>query len=131
MRVVTTPPPDVTAARVYDATAEGAARVLVDRIWPRGLGKEAAHLDEWCRDLAPSTELRRWYGHDPQRFDEFARRYRAELQQGERAPILERLRDLATSRPVVLLTATRDVTISNAAVLADLLRAPRRRRREP
>ena len=69
----------ISVARVYDPPAGQALRVLVDRVWPRGLRKDDARLDEWCKDVAPSTELRRWYGHDRASFDEFARRYRDEL----------------------------------------------------
>ena len=73
-------PPEVRVRRVYEEPAPGdGMRVLVDRIWPRGLRKDAARLDEWARDLAPSTELRTWYGHDPAKFGEFRRRYQAEL----------------------------------------------------
>jgi len=116
--------PDVRVRRVYEKPAAGdGARVLVDRIWPRGLRKDAARLDEWARDLAPSTGLRTWYGHDPARFGEFGRRYRAELEQPGPAAALARLRERATARPVTLLTATRDVAISQAAVLAELLRS--------
>ena len=116
--------PQITVARVYDPPAGVAARVLVDRIWPRGIRKEDAHPDEWCKDVAPSTELRRWYGHDPERFDEFARRYRAELRQPAHAAAVEHLREVAQMRPVILLTATKRVDISQAAVLADVLREP-------
>jgi uncharacterized protein YeaO (DUF488 family) len=114
--------PRVRVRRVYDppASADG-ARILVDRVWPRGLRKDAARLDEWCKQVAPSTELRTWYAHDPARFAEFARRYRAELEAPERAAALAHLRRLAEKRPVTLLTATTDVEISQAAVLAELL----------
>lgn len=113
----------VKVARVYDDTsAADGARVLVDRIWPRGLKKEAAHLDEWAKDVAPSTELRTWYGHDPAKFAEFRRRYGAELGEPERAEALAKLRSLAKERPVILLTATRDVEHSQAAVLAERLK---------
>jgi uncharacterized protein YeaO (DUF488 family) len=95
--------------------------VLVDRIWPRGLRKEDAHLDEWLRAIAPSTELRRWYGHDPERFMEFRRRYLAELRDPEHREALHGLRELATSRHLTLLTATRDLGHSHAAVLAERL----------
>ncbi len=109
--------------RVYEEPEpRDGARVLVDRIWPRGLSKEKAHLEEWCKAVAPSTELRTWYGHDPARFEEFGRRYRAELEDPERAAALEHLRELARSRTVTLLTATRQADISEAVVLADLLR---------
>lgn len=112
----------VQVKRVYDeaATRDG-RRVLVDRIWPRGLAKDRAALDEWMKEVAPSTELRKWYGHDPERFAEFRRRYLAELKDPEHREALARLRRLARSRRVTLLTATRDVDISAAAVLASLL----------
>jgi uncharacterized protein YeaO (DUF488 family) len=113
----------VRVRRVYEEPArDDGVRVLVDRIWPRGLTKARADLAEWCKQVAPSTELRRWYGHDPAKFDEFTRRYRVELEEPERAAALRHLRDIADDRPVTLLTATRDPAISEAAVLADLLR---------
>jgi uncharacterized protein YeaO (DUF488 family) len=95
--------------------------VLVDRLWPRGVQKAALDIDEWAQEVAPSTELRRWYGHDPERFDEFARRYKAELDRDPGAPAVERLRAVAGSGHLVLLTATRDVERSGAAVLAEVL----------
>jgi uncharacterized protein YeaO (DUF488 family) len=114
---------DVHVRRVYDeASPEDGTRVLVDRMWPRGLAKDVARLDDWAKHVAPSTELRRWYGHDPERFPEFRRRYRAELDQSPRREALGRLRALADRAPLTLLTATRDVEHSHAAVLADLLR---------
>ena len=117
-------PPDVRVRRVYDEpSAADGARVLVDRIWPRGLRKDAARLDDWARDVAPSNELRTWYGHDPARFSEFRQRYLGELVGSPQRAALGRLRALASSgRPVTLLTATRDVDHSQAAVLAQLLR---------
>lgn len=119
----------VRVRRIYDepAAADG-ARVLVDRIWPRGMSKARAHLDDWCKQVAPSTELRKWYQHDPARFAEFDRRYRDELSSGERAAALDDLRRLAQTRPVTLLTATRDADLSEAAVLAEVLNADKRRR---
>ena len=96
--------------------------MLVDRIWPRGLRKDAARLDEWAKDAAPSTELRKWYGHDPAKFDEFRRRYTEELSGSAQRKELGKLRALAAAGPVTLLTATRDVEISQAAVLAQILR---------
>jgi len=115
----------IQVRRVYDAPspADG-ARVLVDRLWPRGLRKDAAHLTEWAKDVAPSTDLRTWYGHDPAKFDEFRVRYLDELSgRGQRAE-LAKLRALAATGPMTLLTATRDVDISQAAVLAQVLRQP-------
>ena len=113
----------VRLRRVYtDREPADGTRVLVDRLWPRGLAKDAGKVDDWLRAVAPSDDLRRWYGHDPARFEEFRRRYRAELADPERADALGRLRELARSGPVTLVTATKDVTISQAAVLADALR---------
>jgi uncharacterized protein YeaO (DUF488 family) len=114
----------IRVRRVYDDPEDGdGARVLVDRVWPRGLRKDAARLDDWARDVAPSAALRAWYQHDPARFAEFRRRYIAELSDSEHQAGLARLRELARSGPVTLLTATRAVDISQAAVLAELLRA--------
>lgn len=107
--------------RIYDPTDEGVCRVLVDRLWPRGITKDKAHLDAWLKDVAPSPELRRWYGHNPARFDEFARRYRDELIRSPAADAVERLRELGRERRVTLLTATRDVDRSGARVLRDVL----------
>lgn len=113
----------VRLRRVYDDPApDDGVRVLVDRVWPRGLTKAEVHLDEWLKDIAPSTELRRWYGHRPERFIEFRRRYLIELRDAQPAAAADRLRELARTRTVTLLTATRDVEHSQAAVLSDLLR---------
>lgn len=114
---------DVRVGRAYDdPSPKDGVRVLVDRLWPRGLRKEAARLDDWEKDIAPSTELRTWYHHDPAKFDEFRSRYLAELSGPPEQAALDRLRALAATRPVTLLTATRDVDISEAAVLAEFLR---------
>jgi uncharacterized protein YeaO (DUF488 family) len=114
--------PDIRVRRVYDdPVPEDGTRVLVDRVWPRGPRKAAAHLDDWAKDVAPSRELRTWYGHDPAKFGEFRRRYTAELAQPGPQAALGRLRALAAEGPVTLLTATRDIGISQAAVLAQLL----------
>jgi uncharacterized protein YeaO (DUF488 family) len=114
--------------RIYDdPSPEDGRRVLVDRVWPRGLTRDAAHLDEWFKDAAPSTPLRRWYGHRPERFTEFRRRYLAELADPRPAAAINRLRALTRTGAVTLLTATRDIDHSQAAVLADLLREPPRR----
>jgi uncharacterized protein YeaO (DUF488 family) len=113
----------VRLRRVYDDPApEDGIRVLVDRVWPRGLTKAAVHLDEWMKDIAPSTQLRRWYGHQPDRYAEFRRRYLIELGEGQPEATVDRLRRLVHSGPVTLLTATKDVEHSQAAVLIDLLR---------
>lgn len=112
--------PDVRVKRIYDAPApDDGRRVLVDRVWPRGVSKQRAELDLWCKDVAPSTELRKWYGHDPDKFTEFRRRYLAEL---EAPAAVAALADLsATDGALTLLTASAAVHISQAAVLAGVL----------
>lgn len=118
--------PGVRVRRVYEAPEpDDGTRVLVDRIWPRGLAKEDARLDEWAKAAAPSTELRRWYGHEPGRYAQFARRYRAELAEPERAEAVDRLRELAAAGPMTLLTATKDLDHSHAPLLADAVRGHR------
>jgi uncharacterized protein YeaO (DUF488 family) len=114
---------DVRVRRIYDPVrADDGRRVLVDRLWPRGVSKGDAHLDEWCKEVAPSDELRTWYGHDPDRFEEFRTRYLAELQDPQRAAAKRHLEGLASCGPVTLLTATKDVPRSQAAVLAEAMR---------
>lgn len=116
----------VRLRRVYDPPSpEDGARVLVDRVWPRGLAKETAALDSWEKEVAPSTQLRKWYGHQPEKFEEFRRRYTAELSEPERGAVLDRLRKLARRTPVTLLTATKDIEHSQAAVLAQRLGGPK------
>jgi uncharacterized protein YeaO (DUF488 family) len=111
--------------RVYDPPSpEDGIRVLVDRLWPRGLSKRAARFDRWEREVAPSTELRRWYGHDPARYAEFRRRYLAELK--GRPELLQRLREDARRGPLTLLFAAREGERSNAAVLKECLEATKK-----
>ncbi|MET9825759.1 MULTISPECIES: DUF488 domain-containing protein [Streptomyces] len=108
--------------RIYeDPTPQDGKRVLVDRLWPRGMSKEKAELDEWLRDVAPSADLRRWYHHDPERYEEFRRRYFAELEDAGHEAALHRLRDMAAHGKVTLLTATKDADHSEAAALAQWL----------
>jgi uncharacterized protein YeaO (DUF488 family) len=121
----------VRVRRVYETPqASDGARVLVDRVWPRGLRKDAARLDDWAKDVAPSAQLRTWYGHDPAKWAEFGQRYRAELAGAGQRAAFGRLRALTATGPVTLLTATRDVTISQAQVLADLLTDAARQERD-
>jgi uncharacterized protein YeaO (DUF488 family) len=118
----------VRVRRIYEpVTEQDGIRVLVDRLWPRGMSKDRAEIDEWFRDIAPSTALRRWYAHDPQRFTEFRHRYQLELAAGEQATALFHLAKLAEGRTVTLLTASRDPAISEAVVLAHLLKERPRR----
>jgi uncharacterized protein YeaO (DUF488 family) len=114
---------EVRVRRIYDRAEPGdGVRVLVDRVWPRGLRKDGANLNEWMRDVAPSTELRTWYSHDPEKFDQFRSQYRRELEGPTRRAALKHLRTLLEGSPLTLLTATTDVKHSNATVLAELLR---------
>jgi uncharacterized protein YeaO (DUF488 family) len=114
--------PRFEVRRVYeDAPGRGVHRVLVDRLWPRGMAKADAPIDEWAKDVAPSTGLRRWYGHEPDKFAEFATRYRAELRRAPAGEEVVRLRRQATQTPVLLMTATRDVEHSGAQVLLGVL----------
>jgi uncharacterized protein YeaO (DUF488 family) len=111
----------VETKRVYEpASAEDGYRVLIDRLWPRGLSKANVRVDEWARGLAPSDELRRWFAHQPERFDEFRRRYTEELR-GHVTEVRE-LRRRARGARVTLVYAARDSEHSNAAVLAQVLR---------
>lgn len=112
----------IRVRRIYDdPSSDDGSRVLVDRLWPRGISKERAALDRWCKEVAPTTELRRWYHHDPDLFEQFEQRYRKELETGEQADALQQLRDLAAKGPLTLLTATKDPDHSESAVLAELL----------
>lgn len=110
--------------RVYDHDAsppKTGYRVLVDRLWPRGVRKDDLDLDAWPKDLTPSPDLRNWYDHDPDRFDEFRDRYRAELREDPGASELDTLTTKLRSRPVVLFTAVKDLEGSAAKVLAEIL----------
>ncbi len=114
--------PDIRVKRIYEPPdAKDGARVLVDRLWPRGARKDSAKLALWLKDIAPSAELRRWFGHDPARFAEFSRRYRAELSANKDA--VARMDELAKAGPVTLLYAAHDEEHNNARVLADYLKA--------
>jgi len=116
--------PDVRSKRAYDPAEPGDGyRVLIDRLWPRGVSKERARLDEWARELAPSTELRTWFGHDPERFAEFERRYRTEL--AAHSGKLDELRRRARHGTLTLVYAARDEEHNDAVVLAEVLREHR------
>jgi uncharacterized protein YeaO (DUF488 family) len=111
-----------TCKRIYDAAEDAdGTRVLVDRVWPRGLRKADAAYDDWVKDVAPSTELRKWYNHEQQKFPEFVRRYRDELNSDPARAAFDRLREIAREGPLTLLTASKDLEHSQAAVLADML----------
>ena len=115
----------IQVRRIYDAPKpDDGVRVLVDRLWPRGVSKVRAALDEWCKQIAPSTELRTWYHHDPTLFGEFTRRYLDELHDPERTAALTHLREIARHQTLTLLTGTKTPEISEAAVLAQVLTDP-------
>jgi uncharacterized protein YeaO (DUF488 family) len=114
--------PDIRVKRIYDPPdLNDGARVLVDRLWPRGVRKDTARLTLWLKDIAPSTDLRRWFGHEPARFSEFSRRYRAEL--GANTDAVSQMNDLIKAGPVTLLYAAHDTEHNEARVLADYLKA--------
>lgn len=111
----------VRIKRVYDEpAAEDGQRILVDRLWPRGISKDKAHIDEWLKEIAPSDELRKWFGHDPARWEEFRERYRQELE--AKAELVAGLRELAAEGTVTLLFAAKDEEHNNAVVLKEMLR---------
>ncbi len=108
------------AKRVYEPkAADDGYRVLVDRLWPRGLAKASAEFDEWAKAVSPSTPLRQWYGHDPAKFDEFRRRYRTEL--ADHDDEVQRLRGIAGRGRLTLLTATSELALSHVTVLAEVI----------
>ncbi|MGB3027168.1 DUF488 domain-containing protein [Paradevosia shaoguanensis] len=112
---------EISIKRVYEpASPSDGTRILVDRLWPRGLSKEKAHYDLWLKDVAPSTELREWFGHQPDRWPEFQKRYSAELSHN---PAMAELRDLATKGHVTLLYGAHDEEHNQAVVLADVLKS--------
>ncbi|MEO6859325.1 MAG: DUF488 family protein [Solirubrobacteraceae bacterium] len=113
-------PRDVQIKRIYDPAEDADGyRVLVDHVWPRGVSRERARLDDWARELAPSDELRTWFSHVPERFEEFRKRYRREL--AVQPELLEKLREASNGRLTVVYAA-RDREHNNAAVLAEFLR---------
>lgn len=115
--------PDIELHRVYDhsSVAPGRYRVLVDRLWPRGIRREDLACDAWLKDLAPSPDLRRWFGHEPERWTEFHQRYAAELKSEAQRQALAALLDDAGSRPITLLYGAKDPERNNAVVLRDAL----------
>lgn len=115
-----TSPSHIRLKRAYEpAESEDGTRILIDRLWPRGVSKADAALDDWAKQLAPSTELRKWFNHDPARWAEFQQRYRAELR--EQTAELERIRALARKAPVTLVYSARDEAHNDAVVLKAVL----------
>jgi uncharacterized protein YeaO (DUF488 family) len=115
----------IAIKRVYEpVSADDGRRILVDRLWPRGLSKEKAGIDLWLKDIAPSTDLRKWFGHDPAKWDEFRRRYRVELDSNGEA--LQAVKDAIGKGPATLLYGARDEQHNDAVVLRDLLLGAKR-----
>jgi len=109
--------------RIYDPPeATDGYRVLVDRLWPRGLTKERAKIDEWMKDLAPSDTLRRWFSHDPKKWDEFKKRYREELKNPTKAALLAQIRELSRRQTVTILYSARDEKHNNAVVVREMIK---------
>ena len=112
----------IKVKRVYDpASPSDGRRVLVDRLWPRGMKKEDAAIDEWLKDIAPSNELRKWYAHDPAKWSEFRKRYKAELK--DKTEIIDRLRQEARKSTVTLLFSSRETELNNAVALKEFIEA--------
>ena len=110
----------INIKRIYDdKSQDDGYRVFIDRLWPRGVKKEDAHFDEWLKDLAPSTELRKWFDHDPDRFDEFRKRYKKELQAHKEE--LDKMRNKAKAEKITLLYAAMDEEMNNAVVVKEIL----------
>ena len=111
---------NVKLKRAYEPpTADDGTRILIDRLWPRGITKERAAIDQWMKDISPSTELRKWFGHDPARWDEFRRRYAKEVHQ--HAELLDQLRSLALQGPITLVYSAHDEKHNDAVELRELI----------
>lgn len=113
----------INLKRVYDETnKDDGTRVLVDRIWPRGVSKEKAELDEWFKEVGPSTELRKWFDHDPDKYDEFKKKYKQELKSGEQQEELDKLKKIVKNeKPVTLVFSAKDEKHNQAQVLKEIL----------
>ncbi len=117
----------VATKRAYEPPSDDdGERILIDRLWPRGVTKERARIDLWLKDVAPSRELRTWYGHDVEKYDEFRRRYQAELAEEPGASALALLREHAARGPVTLIFAAKSAEYCNASALSELLTADAR-----
>ena len=117
---VRVPARNVKLKRAYDPpSADDGRRILIDRLWPRGISKQRAAIDHWMKDIAPSTELRKWFGHDPARWDEFRRRYAKEVHQ--HAELLDQLRALARQGPITLVYSAHDEKHNDAVELRELI----------
>src|SRR5579859_3033435 len=113
-------PMKIQVKRIYEEAEPGdGVRVLVDRWWPRGISKDKARLDDWARDIAPSNEMRKWYGHDPEKWKEFKSRYEAELKKHD--DLVEALKAKANDKTLTLLYSSKEVRLNNAVALKEIL----------
>lgn len=111
--------PEIQTKRVYDTPSKlDGYRILVDRLWPRGLKKENADLDDWTKELAPSNELRKWFDHDPERWKEFSKKYKAELNNNMLEELIEKLKN---KKRITLLYATKNSDLTHAVILKELM----------
>ena len=108
-------------ARAYEKINDNGKRILVDRLWPRGVTKEAAAIDAWLKELAPSDALRTWFGHEPEKFSEFRRKYILELSTPEKRALLKQIAEMAETGDVILIYAAKDTEHNNAVVLSDVI----------
>ncbi len=113
----------IITKRIYDAPEKSDGyRILVDRLWPRGISKDSAHIDEWLKELAPSDALRKWFHHDSERWQEFQKRYTTELNSPALQEILQRLGAMAKKKKVTLLFGAKDIEHNNAVLLASFIK---------
>jgi uncharacterized protein YeaO (DUF488 family) len=114
----------IKVKRIYDPPApDDGKRILIDRLWPRGMKKEEAHIDEWLKEISPSNELRKWYSHDPAKWPEFKKRYRAEI--SKQTELLKRIKNEGKRGTVTLLFSTKELELNNAVALKEILERSR------
>lgn len=110
----------IKTKRIYESpSARDGLRILVDRLWPRGISKERAHIDLWDKEITPSNDLRTWFGHKPERFEEFSQKYKEELE--SQKPLLKKIKEMAQKKPVTLIYAAKDEKINHALVLKEVI----------
>ena len=114
----------IKVKRIYDPPSpDDGKRILIDRLWPRGMKKEKAHIDEWLKEISPSNELRKWYSHDPAKWSEFQKRYRAEI--SKQKELLKRIRNEGKKGTVTLLFSTKELELNNAVALKEIIEGTR------
>lgn len=117
---------EIKVKRIYEqANRNDGVRILVDRLWPRGVSKEKARLDEWLKDIGPTDELRKWFDHDPNKFADFKSRYKEQLKSEKRAEALRKIKRLAEEKQTTLLTASKEETYNHAQVIREVIKKER------